>query len=74
MDEHRIVGFSSLHRDELDACSPDPQFGTTIDGDVRLETPHVVDAEAFAEELLGKTPKQGVDETNVAELAAPLVS
>jgi putative ABC transport system permease protein len=27
----------------------------------------------FAEELLGKTPKAGVDETNVAELAAPLL-
>jgi putative ABC transport system permease protein len=28
---------------------------------------------AFAEELLGKTPKAGVDETKVAELAAPLL-
>ena len=28
---------------------------------------------AFAEELLGKTPKTGVDETNVAQLAAPLL-
>jgi putative ABC transport system permease protein len=28
---------------------------------------------AFAEELLGKTPKPGLDETNVAELAAPLL-
>ena len=28
---------------------------------------------AFAEELLGKTPKAGVDETNVAQLAAPLL-
>jgi putative ABC transport system permease protein len=27
----------------------------------------------FAEELLGKTPKAGVDETNVAELAGPLL-
>jgi putative ABC transport system permease protein len=28
---------------------------------------------AFAEELLGKTPKAGVDESKVAELAAPLL-
>jgi putative ABC transport system permease protein len=28
---------------------------------------------AFAEELLGKTPKAGLDETKVAELAAPLL-
>jgi putative ABC transport system permease protein len=27
----------------------------------------------FAEELLGRTPKAGLDETNVAELAAPLL-
>jgi putative ABC transport system permease protein len=33
----------------------------------------VVIQKAFAEELLGKTPKQGLDETNVATLAAPLL-
>src|SRR5882762_4543216 len=51
MDEHRIVGFSSLHRDELDARSPDLQFGATIDGNVRLEVAYVVETEAFTEEL-----------------------
>jgi ABC-type antimicrobial peptide transport system permease subunit len=35
--------------------------------------PEVVIQKAFAEELLGKTPKAGVDETNVAQLAAPLL-
>jgi putative ABC transport system permease protein len=35
--------------------------------------PEVVIQKAFAEELLGKAPKAGVDETNVAELAAPLL-
>ncbi len=34
--------------------------------------PEAVLQKAFAEELLGKTPKPGVDETNVGELAAPL--
>jgi putative ABC transport system permease protein len=33
----------------------------------------VVIQKAFAEELLGKTPKTGLDETNVAQLAAPLL-
>jgi len=33
----------------------------------------VVIQKAFAEELLGKMPKTGVDETNVAQLAAPLL-
>src|SRR5271165_5283587 len=35
--------------------------------------PVVVIQKTFAEELLGKTPKSGVDETNVKELAAPLL-
>ncbi|MGA7376340.1 MAG: FtsX-like permease family protein [Candidatus Sulfotelmatobacter sp.] len=35
--------------------------------------PEAVIQKSFAEELLGKTPKSGVDETNVAQLAAPLL-
>jgi putative ABC transport system permease protein len=35
--------------------------------------PEVVIQKTFAEELLGKTPKSGLDDTNVAELAAPLL-
>lgn len=35
--------------------------------------PEAILQKAFAEELLGKTPKPGLDETNVAELAAPLL-
>jgi putative ABC transport system permease protein len=35
--------------------------------------PEAIIQKAFAEELLGKTPKPGLDETNVAELAAPLL-
>src|SRR5258708_14976000 len=66
MDEHRIVGFSSLHRDELDACSPDLQFGTTIDGDVRLEAAYVVHAEGIAEELF-------VENTRLAEVVSDLL-
>jgi ABC-type antimicrobial peptide transport system permease subunit len=33
----------------------------------------VVIQKTFAEELLGKTPKAGLDDTNVAQLAAPLL-
>lgn len=36
-------------------------------------SPEVVIQKTFAEELLGKTPKAGLDETNVAALAAPLL-
>ncbi len=35
--------------------------------------PEAILQKAFAEELLGKTPKAGVDETKAAELAAPLL-
>jgi len=35
--------------------------------------PEAVIQKTFAEELLGKTPKAGLDETNVATLAAPLL-
>src|ERR1700692_4671435 len=35
--------------------------------------PEVVIQKTFAEELLGKAPKPGLDETNVAALAAPLL-
>jgi putative ABC transport system permease protein len=35
--------------------------------------PEAVIQKTFAEELLGKTPKAGLDETNVAILAAPLL-
>ena len=35
--------------------------------------PEVILQKAFAEELLGKTPKAGLDETKVAELAPPLL-
>ncbi len=35
--------------------------------------PEAILQKVFAEELLGKTPKPGLDETNVKELAAPLV-
>jgi putative ABC transport system permease protein len=35
--------------------------------------PEAILQKSFAEELLGKTPKPGLDETNVKDLAAPLV-
>jgi putative ABC transport system permease protein len=35
--------------------------------------PEAILQKAFAEELLGKTPKAGVDETSVVDLAAPLL-
>jgi putative ABC transport system permease protein len=35
--------------------------------------PEAILQKTFAEELLGRSPKPGIDETNIAELAAPLL-
>jgi putative ABC transport system permease protein len=35
--------------------------------------PEVILQKTFAEELLGRNPKPGIDETNIAELSAPLL-
>jgi putative ABC transport system permease protein len=44
--------------------------GTFFSSDTAAEA---ILQKTFAEELLGRTPKPGIDETNVAELAAPLL-
>jgi putative ABC transport system permease protein len=38
-----------------------------------VTAPEAILQKAFAEELLGRTPRPGLDETNVKELAAPLL-
>src|SRR5262249_22577790 len=43
---------STIHRNELDACSPYLQLGAAIDRNIGFEAEDVVDAEAFAEEWL----------------------
>src|SRR5258708_31295278 len=58
VDEHRIVSFSSLHRNQLDSGSPDLQLSATVDCDVRLEAAYVVEAEAFTEELFIENPRR----------------
>src|SRR5262249_45652350 len=52
VDQHGVVSFSSIHRNELDACSPNLQLGAAIDRDIGPEAEDIVDAEAFAEEWL----------------------
>ena len=54
VDEHGVVSFSSLHGNQLDARSPDLQVRAAVDRDVRLEAAHVVETEAFTEELLAE--------------------
>src|SRR5262249_18335900 len=46
------VRFSSLHWNEFDACPPNCQFGSAVNGDVRFEAAHFVNAVALAEEIL----------------------
>src|SRR5229473_6249064 len=56
VNEHGVVGFSPLHRDQLDARSSDREFRAMVDRDVRLEATYVFDVEAFTEEALGENP------------------
>src|SRR5712692_212424 len=73
VDEHRIVSFTSSHRNELDACYPDLQLGTVIDSDVRLEAPYVVEAEGFAEELLVEYARRTEFAGDLSSVVAPCV-
>src|ERR1700704_5415319 len=54
VNEHGIVGFPSLHRNQLDPRSSDREFGLSVDRDIWLETAHIVDFEARAEKVLGE--------------------
>ena len=51
VNEHGVMGFTAFDGNELYAGSADPQFGAAVDGDIRLEAPHVVDVVPLAEEL-----------------------
>ena len=51
MDEHPIPGFASLHRDQLNARSPDVQLSALFDRHVRPEAAHVGKVEILTEEL-----------------------
>src|SRR5580692_6159398 len=50
INEHGVVGFSSLHGDQLDSRASDGNFGAAVDSNVRFETAYVVKIEAFTEE------------------------
>src|ERR1700733_12473519 len=55
MDEHRVVSFSSLHRNELNARPANLHVRPAVDRHIRLEAAYVVETEAFTEELLAET-------------------
>src|SRR5271163_3666934 len=57
MDEHSVVSFSSMHRNQLNARPPNPQVRSAVDRHIRLEAKYVVETEALAEELLIELPR-----------------
>src|SRR5580692_1605573 len=57
MDEHGVVSFTSLHRNQFDACATNLQLGAAIDGDIWLETSHVVQIKTFAEKFLAENAR-----------------
>src|SRR5262245_27971063 len=56
-DEHSIISFSSLHKNQLDTHSSDFQNNLTINSNIRLETPHIFEIEAFPKEMFGKVAR-----------------
>src|SRR5437868_679567 len=71
MNKHGIVSLSSLHRNEIDTCSPDMHLRATVDCDVRLEATYVVEAEAFTEELFIENPRRIEFASNLFVIVTP---
>src|SRR6266849_3669294 len=71
MDEHGVVNFSSMHRNELDARPPNLQVRAAVDRHIRLEATYVVESGAFTEELLTKIPRRIDFTSNFFLIVAP---
>src|SRR5579863_3215030 len=71
MDEHCIVSFASLHRNQLDVRPPNLQLSAAVDGDVRFESAHVFQAEAFPKELFVENPRSRYLTGNLLLIIAP---
>src|SRR5215469_16106093 len=52
MNEHCVVSFAPMNRNQLNARSADLQFGEAIDRYVRLEAAHIIGVEALAKKPL----------------------
>jgi putative ABC transport system permease protein len=69
-DKPHLTMISALPESAKSNDAFEQMQGHFFSSDMALE---VVIQKTFAEELLGKTPKSGLDETNVALLASPLL-
>jgi putative ABC transport system permease protein len=69
-DKPHLTMISALPESAKSNDAFEQMQGHFFSSDMALE---VVIQKTFAEELLGKTPKSGLDETNVASLASPLL-
>src|SRR5215469_16773222 len=52
MDEHRVMRFSAMNRNQLNARSADFQLGAAIHGCVRFEIANVIEVESLAKKPL----------------------
>src|SRR5229473_7501270 len=71
MDEHGVVSFSSMHRNQLNARPPNLQVGAAVDRHIRLEAAYVVETETFTEKLLAKIPRRIDFASNFFLIVAP---
>ena len=69
-DKPHLTMISALPSSAKSKDAFDGMQGTFFSSDTAAE---VILQKSFAEELLGKSPSRGVDETNVADLAKPLL-
>jgi putative ABC transport system permease protein len=69
-DKPHLTMISALPSSAKSNDAFDGMQGAFFSSDTAAE---VILQKSFAEELLGKTPNRGIDETNVAELAKPLL-
>src|SRR5271167_4218125 len=71
MDEHRVVSFSSMHRNELNARPANLHIRPAVDHHIWLEAAYVVETEAFTEELLTKKSRRIDFASNFFLIVAP---
>src|SRR5229473_2229393 len=71
MDEHGVVSFSSMHRNQLNARPSNLQVRAAVDRHIRLEAAYVVETEALTKELLTKLPRSIDFASNFFLIVAP---
>src|SRR5580704_18424673 len=71
IDEHGVASFSSMHGNQFNTRPPNLQVRAAVDRHIRLKAAHVVETEAFTEELLTKISRRIEVARNFFLIVAP---